>query len=130
MNIPANSEAIKLARPVMPKKLTVVAVKILALNRPGAKVATKSRASASKNPPSETSSAMVHKLRVIGSRSSRAVSLSEAVTARVESPSSRTLADGAYAASPEVGRLAIWTLPFVDLALSSPVPASRRTRDR
>ena len=35
MKNPANNAATKLAKPVMPKKLTVVGENILALNRPG-----------------------------------------------------------------------------------------------
>jgi hypothetical protein len=35
MKKPANSAATKLAKPVNPKKLTVVGVKMLALNKPG-----------------------------------------------------------------------------------------------
>ena len=52
----------------------------------------------------------------MGRRSSRAVSLSAAVTARGESPSSTTLPGGTCAASPEVGRLAILTFPLLGLS--------------
>jgi hypothetical protein len=77
--MPANSAAMKPASPVVPNRPGVVGVMILAWNKPGASVAVSSSASASKNPPSDTSAAMVQIVRVIGSRSSRAVSSSAGV---------------------------------------------------
>jgi hypothetical protein len=59
----------------------------------------------SKNPPNVSRIAMTHKVRVIGRRSSRAVSRSAAVAVRTEGPSSSKAIGGSPAAGPTVDAL-------------------------